>query len=247
MASSARHLVRARRLAAQLGLPVVLDSRFRGSGIVVADAGLLLCLLDARGQILRMQVDFTTRQWQRRIASVGKEPLIRAMGKKRRAGPAKIIDATGGLGRDSFLLASAGHEILMYEKEPLLALLVEDGLQRAASHPATQDIAARIRLIRADACQGLRKMQKRPDIIYLDPMFPKEKKSARVKKNLQIIRALAGHGSDTGIDLLFTTALNLRPGRLVVKRPRNSPFLTDQKPAYSLDGPTIRFDIYLPG
>ena len=123
---------------------------------------------------------------------------------------------------------------------------MEHGLQRAASHPATRDIAARIRLIRVDACQELRKMKKRPDIIYLDPMFPREKKSAKVKKNLQIIRAVVGHGIDTGIDLLFTTALNLCPARLVVKRPHNSPFLTDRKPAYSLDGPTIRFDIYLP-
>jgi 16S rRNA (guanine1516-N2)-methyltransferase len=245
-ASSDRHLARAKSLAGQLDLPVVLDGKYRGPGLKVADDGLTLCLLDDRGQALRVRVDFTSGKWQRRIATIGKEPLIRAMGKKRRSSPGKIIDATGGLGRDSFLLAAAGHEILIYEKEPLLAMLVEDGLQRAAGHPAARAIAARIRLVCGDACRELDRIQSPPDVIYLDPMFPKEKKSARVKKNLQIIRAIAGpcHGDD--IQSLFGAALNCRPEQLIVKRPHNSPFLTGKKPAYSIDGPTIRYDIYLP-
>ena len=244
-ASSDRHLARAKSLAGQLDLPIVLDSKYRGPGLKVADDGLTLYLPDDRGQALRMRVDFTSGKWQRRIATIGKEPLIRAMGKKRRSSPGKIIDATGGLARDSFLLAAAGHEILIYEKEPLLAMLVEDGLQRAAGHPAARAIAARIRLVCGDACRELDRIQSPPDVIYLDPMFPKEKKSARVKKNLQIIRAIARpcHGEDT--QALFGAAIDCRPGRLVVKRPHNSPFLSAKKPVYSIDGPTIRYDIYL--
>lgn len=245
VARSPIHQARAEELGDQLGLPVLSDSRFQGPCIVVSDDDLTASLVDENGQRLRMRVDFTTREWQRRIAGIGREPLIQAMGRKNRGKDLQIVDATAGLGRDSFLLAAAGFQILAYEQEPLLAALLSDGLERAVHHPATRAIASRITLHCADACQAMQTIMPAPDIIYLDPMFPREKKAAKVKKNLQLIRAIASRNQNP--EALFLAAWQCAPGRLVVKRPHNSEYLTDQQPSYSLDGPTIRFDIYLPG
>ena len=43
-----------------------------------------------------------------------------------------VIDATAGLGRDAFVLASLGCNVDMVERSPIAAALLEDGLERAA-------------------------------------------------------------------------------------------------------------------
>lgn len=243
LASSDEHRARAEKLANELGLPVVTESSRDNTVIQVSKQGLCLCLPDSRGQVMRMRVDFTSRRWRRRIALVRKEPLIRAMGKKGDGRNTWVVDATCGLGRDSFLLAAAGFRVLAFEQHPVLFALLADGLQRAAGQPATRTIAARIELVCANACLALPELNQRPEVIYLDPMFPRQKKSARVKKDLQIIRAIAGQQQDPAT--LFDTARRCAPGRIVVKRPRGSGYLVPKAPSYFLDGPTIRFDIYL--
>jgi len=243
VASTTAQLGRAEELGKKLGLPVLSSSHYQGACIMVAEDSLSAWLPDEHGQTLRLQIDFTTPAWQRRIARVGNEPLIRAMGRKNRGNNLHLVDATAGLGRDSFLLAAAGFQVQAYEQEPLLAALLADGLARAARHPATRAIAERITLHCADACQALRATRPAPDIIYIDPMFPPGKKSAKVKKNLQLIRAIANRNQDSVA--LFNAAWQCAPGRLVVKRPHKGDLLTEHAASYAVDGPTIRFDIYL--
>lgn len=84
-----------------------------------------------------------------------------------------------------------------------------------------------------------------PEIIYYDPMFPSRKKSAQVKKEMQIFHLLVGFDEDT-----LTTAeglLDCCKRRLVIKRPQGAPPLASTKLrlAYSVDGGSCRFDCYL--
>ncbi len=229
-------------LAQRLGVPRIMKMPEKGTALVVSEKGMSLLATDDQGMPMRIGVDFTTGQWRRRIASVRRERLIRAMGRK--AGPATtIIDATGGLGRDSFLLAAAGFQVRVVERNPVLAALLEDALLRAGQSPLTSEISARITLTCGDACHYLQQENHRADIVYLDPLFPARKKSAKVKKELQVIRKITG--SDDDQSPLFAAAREAAFARVVVKRTQHGPWLDNRPPSYSVSGKTVRFDIYL--
>jgi 16S rRNA (guanine1516-N2)-methyltransferase len=99
----------------------------------------------------------------------------------------------------------------------------------------------------------------RPDVCYVDPMFPTRTKSAAVKKNMQILHGLLGSQVDDGaqnetterqeLDLL-QAASSLASRRVVVKRPRLADCLGGNlpnglKPSYSIIGSINRWDIYV--
>lgn len=230
-------------LAERIGLPRVLQEPRQGTFLVVTRQGLELCEVNERKKMKKLQVDFTTAAWTLRLQRVRKEQLIQAMG---RTTPEKswIIDTTGGLGRDSFLLAAAGFNIRVFERNPVLAALLADGLSRTAQHK-TMEIAKRISLSSGDARHYLETRRPVADIIYLDPMFPPRKNSAKVKKELQIIQQIVGNDGD--YDELFSLALQNANKRVVVKRPKKGPWINSMHPSYSVQGKTIRFDIYLTG
>ena len=60
------------------------------------------------------------------------EYVVRAVCGKGKVGGERVIDATAGLGEDSFLLAAAGYEVELYERDPIIAALLADSLERAA-------------------------------------------------------------------------------------------------------------------
>ncbi|MCW5213219.1 class I SAM-dependent methyltransferase [Desulfobulbus sp. TB] len=205
-----------------------------------------------------VRVDFTAGHAAFRRKQQKKELLVRAVeGKGGKGGASlKIIDATGGLGRDSFLLAAAGHQVSIFECEPVIAVLLSDGLARARTHPETAEMAQRIKLIAKDAVLALEAMQEIAavetgkegegvDVVYLDPMFPERRKSALVKKELQMLQLLAQ--PDAAPEKLLAAALEVARQRVVVKRPLKAPFLTTLAPSHSLPGKTVRFDVYLGG
>jgi 16S rRNA (guanine1516-N2)-methyltransferase len=82
----------------------------------------------------------------------------------------------------------------------------------------------------------------RPDVVYVDPMFPLRKKSAKVKKQMQAFHAIVG--TDPDADDLLANALAVAKYRVVVKRPTGAGFLAETKPNYSLEGKSTRYDIY---
>lgn len=201
-----------------------------------------------------VRVDFTAGRAAFRRKQQKKELLVRAVeGKGGGINNAslKIIDATGGLGRDSFLLAAAGHQVCIFECQPVIAALLADGLARAGTHPETAKIAQRIRLIAKNAVNALEAVEaggqegQGVDVVYLDPMFPERRKSALVKKELQLLQLLAH--LDSAPEQLLTAALQVATHRVVVKRPVKAPFLADCAPSHSLSGKTVRFDVYLGG
>ena len=84
---------------------------------------------------------------------------------------------------------------------------------------------------------------KRPDVIYLDPMFPERQKSGLVKKKFQLIHYLEAPAENE--EALMQAALAAHPFKIVVKRPAKGPYLAGLKPSYSLDGKAIRYDCYV--
>ncbi|MFH1217204.1 MAG: class I SAM-dependent methyltransferase [Pseudomonadota bacterium] len=190
-------------------------------------------------------VDFTSGMLRYRMQFGGgrKEPLARAVGLKSNRCPL-VLDATAGLGRDSFMLASLGCRVIMMERSPVLAALLEDGLQRAAQIPELSDILVRITLTAAD-CLTLPPLSPPPDVIYLDPMYPHRTKTALVKKEMRLVRSLVGEDSDASE--LLDWALQHRTARVVVKRPKGAETLGSGKPSTVITSKNSRFDVYLPG
>ena len=160
----------------------------------------------------------------------------------------RILDATAGLGRDAFVLASLGCELTLLERQPIIAALLADGLARAADDPEVGAIVARMHLQPADAIATLRALAAsaepatRPQVIYLDPMFPQRDKSALVKKEMRLFKPLAGNDDDA--PELLAAALALASHRVVVKRPRKAPAVAGPAPGHCLEGSSSRFDVY---
>lgn len=191
-------------------------------------------------------IDFSIGKMRYRSdeASIKRELLARALGAKPKDHP-RIIDATAGLGRDSFILASLGFEITLLERSPVIFALLRDAVQRASVNSALAETAARMHLVHADARAWLAALPEtdRPDIITLDPMFPARDKSASVKKEMVILQNVLEKDPDAGE--LLTIALACSKRRVVVKRPRLAQTLSPVEPSYTLKGKSSRFDIYL--
>ena len=163
------------------------------------------------------------------------------------------VDATAGFGEDSLLLAAAGFTVDLYERDCVIAALLQDALERAAVEPALADAVARMRLRAGeDSIAGLHQMAElieqgelaAPDVVYLDPMFPERTKSAAVKKKFQLLHHLEQPCADE--ETLVEAALAVRPHKVVIKRPVKGPLLAGVKPSYQLAGKAVRYDVLVP-
>lgn len=193
--------------------------------------------------------DWLTPDLNRRIAAGRRQPIAKACGLHKPrlpdAGPLRVLDATAGLGRDGFLLASLGADTSLLERNPTTCALLRDARVRALADPRSADAAARIDVIEGDAAIVLADAAhaRRWDVIYLDPMYPDDGKTALPSKEMQLLRELTGGDADA--DALLAPALASGARRVVVKRPSKAPWLAGTKPSLTLDGTQLRFDIYL--
>jgi len=189
-------------------------------------------------------VDFVTgKKNHRRQFGGGKgQPLARAV---LAAEHPTIIDATAGMGGDAFVFASLGCQVTMIERSPIIAALLQDALNRAQQNDTPeeiQEIVSRLSLINDDATQYLTNQTPICDVVYLDPMYPENKKSAATKKDMQALQHLVGPDMDS--ETLLKAALHVAQKRVVVKRPKNAPTLVGIQPNASIQSPNTRYDIY---
>lgn len=198
-------------------------------------------LIPRNKKLQALAVDFTAGAVGfRGQQNVRNEMLVKAvLGRDKQHIPS-VIDATAGLGRDSFLLAVLGCQVTMLERNPIVATLLADGLARFKEHEGN-DIAYRMDLTLGNSIETLAQVPT-AEVVYLDPMFPKREKSALVKKEMQIFKDIVGPDADS--DGLLGLAKQAATKRVVVKRPSKAPHLADEKPTYSLTGRSSRFDIY---
>lgn len=190
---------------------------------------------------LRLWGDFARMLPRLKQGKLQQELLVKAAKIKGGQEPLRAVDGTAGLGEDSLLLAAAGFQIDLFERNPVIAALLEDALARAAVEPALADAVSRMRLHRKDSTQELPHLGFRPDVVLLDPMFPQRRKSASVKKKLQMLQKLEEPCADEAE--LLEAALAAEPRKLIVKRPPKGPFLAGRKPSYSLTGKAVRYDV----
>jgi 16S rRNA (guanine1516-N2)-methyltransferase len=245
----------AQQLSQQLELPVIDDAQHDHKyeyllllKPIDADPGHMLSLQQcgnkAPGPVFAEFVSGKTGH-RRRFGGGKGQILARAVGIK---GPYRptIIDATAGLGKDAFVLACLGCKITLLERSPIIAALLHNGMQRALADSEVGDIIQKYMQLQAlDAREFLATTITPPhaDVIYLDPMFPDRTKSALVKKEMRLFKAIIGDDDDAGE--LLALALTRANRRVVVKRPRLAPPLQGPAATLSLQGKSIRYDIYI--
>ena len=149
----------ARKLAERFGLRLLKCPPGTGFYLCLTAQGLELREAgpDAPGPV---RVEFAAGAMAHRLRFGGGrgQPLARAVGIKPGFTPI-IWDATAGLGRDGFVLASLGCEVTLCERSAPLAAMLADGLQRAALHADIGDwVKRRLRLVHADAGCELRRL-----------------------------------------------------------------------------------------
>lgn len=242
MVSASRHRW-ARRLARQLGLPLTepLQTNYQLQLVVRTDR-LELCQ-DTGGRPSPFWVDLDRLDTRSPAGRSNRQPLARALKlTATRGGRPNVVDATAGFGGDAWLMASLGCRITAVERAGVVARMLKDGLQRARQ--ARPDVARRVRVVSGDARQVLQMIRPRPDVVYLDPMFPIRSKRALERKAMRLMRQIVGH--DTDAAALLELALRTATKRVIVKRPLHASPLAGQ-PAASHKGKSLRYDVYPTG
>lgn len=240
----------ARCLAESMGLPVLAcDDGFGAETfeLLIRVCGSRLELVvnrpDAPGA-LTVDFDSPALQFRSRQALYS-QSLVRAAGARPGAAPA-VLDATAGLGKDAFLLASAGCRLDLLEADPVIHALLQNGMTRGAVS-SRGDVRSALSRMTLSLCSlsAFSNAGRCYDVVYLDPMFPARSKSARVKKDMWILQQFF---HDTPViadeDALLSDALSLARGRVVVKRPARAAELAGRQPTFQLVGRNSRYDVY---
>lgn len=222
----------------------LVEDKFSSLALVLTKERLELRKLD-EPKLGAIAVNFVdgTMAHRRKFGGGRGEAVAKAVGIKGDYVPT-VIDATAGLGRDAFVLAAVGCKVLLVERNPIVAALLEDGLNRAYQDLEIGEFMQE-RMILADV-RNISQLDPKlqfADVVYLDPMYPHKQKSALVKKEMRVFQHLVG--ADLDSDDFFAPAKTLARKRVVVKRPDYAPFLAEQKPDFSQVTKNHRFDIYL--
>ena len=194
-----------------------------GGELFLIDEEGCLTLTDGR---LRLKGDFTSLMPRLKTSNLQREFLVKAS-KIKGVGHPVLIDATAGMGEDSMILAATGFEVYLFEYDHAIAALLKDAV-------------ARMHFAEGNSIELMAGLGIEPDVVLLDPMFPARQKSALVKRKFQLLQQLEKPCTDER-DLL-DAALNMKPRRVVIKRPLKGPYLADIKPSYSINGKAIRYD-----
>ena len=196
---------------------------------------------------IRCEFDSGANTHRRKFGGGNGQAIAKAVGVSGKFSP-RVVDLTAGLGGDAFVLASLGCEMRLLERNPIVYSLLRDGLDRAivagADDSELAQIMSRVSLIEQDSKSYLRHLAHEDygDIIYLDPMFPERKKSAKAKKEMQAFHGIVGADDDAAE--LLELALERTRFRVVVKRSASAEYLGGIAPTYSLEGKSTRFDIF---
>ncbi len=212
--------------------------------LLVLDQEKLTLIKAGKKNLKPLYVDFCEGSvaFRRETFSVKNDLLAKAIGVKKYANPI-ILDTTAGLGRDGFLLACLGCKVTMLERNPILYLLLQDGLRRFANKFAEIYVGLDYELLYQDAKVFLLTKMKY-DIIYLDPMFPQRTKSALVKKEMQFLHDIVGPADDSETEELLTLSLKAARYRVVVKRPLHAEKIANLNPSFCYKGKAIRYDVF---
>ncbi len=199
---------------------------------------------------IMFKLDFATDVMGLKTFPAAKQGAFnQAIGKKTE----HVLDATGGWGGDALLMAMQGYRVRIFERNPLMAILLNDGFSRL-SRFLRDDSSSRASTLQtwplivpqvqyANSITSFQCLDGLVDCAYLDPMFPpKRKKSAAANKQMQLLQWLLGEEADA-VDLL-DAVLACGVKRVAVKRPDYAAPLRSP-PTQQFSSKLVHYDVYL--
>lgn len=187
-------------------------------------------IFDIEGR--KFKIDFLgdVTNYSKIKSSINKEPLAKALGSGQKG--LKLLDLSAGLGVDAVFLSQLGFKVTAVERNPLVYM----ALKIASEH------FSGIEFIYSDSLKFLDAVTPEQfDVAYFDPMFPEKKKSALPKQEMVFFKKLVGHDEDA-LQIVNLALEKKLFKRFVVKRPLTADSF--KKPAGSIEGKIIRYDIY---
>lgn len=189
---------------------------------------------------LPIEVDFLSGEWEFKIKTLGKNQLIyKAIGLDRGT---TVMDATAGFGQDAFTFLLKGCQVTAIEKNPVIFLLLKNGMDRAFETKKWANLRDKLVLLNEGALNAFQNVSVAPDAIYLDPMYAEATDKSKSKKEMEFLKIFL-NATDQSQSLL-TAALQAAGKRVVIKRPIQSEFLYP-KPTHSFKGRSTRYDMYI--
>lgn len=172
-----------------------------------------------------------------------------------------VLDATAGFGHDALILASSGARVTLLEQLPMMALLLIAEQFRMSQESNWQKLMGRLQIFGTDLqtfCQNQSSENNQApfDVVYLDPMFPEDSyldaksgRGAQVNKRMQALHHIAPPPTLSEESELLANAKALlsnsnKTCRVIVKRPKQAPFLAKMTPDDSWQNDAVRFDAY---
>ena len=193
-----------------------------------------------------LRVDFVSGAVAHRLRFGGGrgQALAKAMGLHAGKTP-MIVDATAGLGRDAFLLASLGAQVVLIERSEEMHSLLVQGMDQAVKEGGEfREIIGRMTLMKGDAKDLLPELS--GEAILIDPMHPERKNSALVKRELRQVREIVG--SDDDAAELVRVAIKNAQKRVVLKWPAKADPIKGIRPcSHQILGKTTRYDVFMVG
>ncbi|MYD44312.1 MAG: hypothetical protein F4W90_10545 [Gammaproteobacteria bacterium] len=214
---------RARTLASQLDAELRPCSQAPASWHVVYKLDELQ-LVAPDGALFKLEED----EIEQRLVGFSRSALVKACAAQRKP---RILDALSGWGTDGLALAAFGCKVVCCELHPLVAMM---------NHARALRMNVDVDCKHVDAMDYMRACEGEFDVVYLDAMFPAHPKGALPMKSMQVLAQLA---VTCDLEMMLAQARQVATDRVVVKQRRkygtNLP-----KPSWTIEGKTIRFDVY---
>jgi len=198
--------------------------------------------LNQNNYYLTCDFESTALNYRVRYGGGRNEALARAAGFTKGRTP-QVVDATAGLGKDSFLLASLGAKVTLIERSLEIYKILKDGIKKATINGGkTSDTVGRMTVMYGDSKTLLLRLK--PEVVIVDPMHPTRQNSALSKIEIRYLRSVVG--SDNDASELMQVALQVATKRVVLKWPlKAEPLLEIPTPSHQIRGKTIRYDIFM--
>lgn len=201
-----------------------------------------------KGKQKLITVDWTEESLLKRFAQTSaKEILIQALWSKK-SKPTVLYDMTTGMGTDSFIASKFFQKLILVERNPIMHLLLQDGLRRALAHDKASKFAQKVTLLHADSqvvlSGNIEKNLPKPEVIYFDFMF--ENKKTQSTKNMEMLRALESqeglHDESLQQRTLIETAIQTS-ARVVLKAKR-LPLVLTMAPKKVYSGKVVDYFVF---
>jgi 16S rRNA (guanine1516-N2)-methyltransferase len=189
-------------------------------------------------QGMKLVNSFIKGKFYSRITKFQNESLLKKACAVNTAKPQKILDTTGGLGHDAFILALLGQKVTVVEKNAGLCILLEEALNELPDLPYFNDAVSNITIINSDSRKLLDSVRSF-DVIYVDPMFNSKKRLKRTKQ-MEFLDLYLDDYDDPAIDF-FKSDFK----RLVIKKELRASASIKDSSAISFKGSSIRYDVYI--